>query len=520
MKTKILLAFVALVIPFLSFAQAGTLDNSFGGDGKVTTVFGAFGSTGKAVAIQADGKIVVAGTQYNSTDHQFEIIRYNSNGKRDRSFGSQGNVTTVIGANSDANAVAIQADGKIVVAGVTYNGSFSSIAVARYNTNGILDSSFSDDGIAITSFDSVFAYGNAIAIQPNGKIVVAGYKGTLDLLKFAVVRYNINGTLDNNFGNNGKVVTGFGGRRAYIFGMALQTNGKIVVAGSVENTASQDFALARYNRNGTIDDDFGNNGKVITDFGGYDEGTAVALQSDGKILVGGTADLGFLRGFALARYRTNGTPDNGFGTNGKVTATFGDYSSEAHAIAIQANDKIVMAGNSYNGSNADFALARFKANGNPDNGFGTEGKVSTNFGGGWDFGYAVTIQQDGKIVVAGHSLRPSSIETFAVARYHANAAAINTDEIDDITSAPLKTPAINVYPNPATDFLSVTVNGNTDKSSLAIINQQGKQLYTQQLDNTKGIAQYNINVKSLPPGLYYLQLMTSAGIKSVKFIKH
>jgi len=124
-------------------------------------------------------------------------------------------------------------------------------------------------------------------------------------------------------------------------------------------------------------------------------------------------------------------------------------------------------------------------------------------------------------VVAGQSLRPSPIETFAVARYHANAAAITTDEIDDITSAPLKPPTINIYPNPATDFLSVTVNGAADKkSSLTIINQQGKQLYTQQLDNTKGIAQYNINVKSLPPGLYYLQLMTSAGIRSVKFIKH
>jgi uncharacterized delta-60 repeat protein len=250
-----------------------------------------------------------------------------------------------------------------------------------------------------------------------------GFTDAPDGGDFALARYNADGSLDTTFGTGGKVTTGFGAFSIDVaFGVALQPNGKIVVAGyTAASDVVADFAVARYNADGSLDTSFGTGGKVTTDFGGFDLAPAVALQPDGKIVVAGWTEDIFFAGadFAVARYNPDGRLDAGFGTGGKVTTSFGAFGC-ATGVALQPNGKIVVAGNTTDAvGGEDFALARYNANGGLDAGFGTGGKVTTDFGGD-DFANGVALQPDGKIVVAGATFLTTDYD-FAVARYQGDA---------------------------------------------------------------------------------------------------
>jgi uncharacterized delta-60 repeat protein len=295
--------------------------SSFGGDGKLTaclpnvnvgspTPTGTFSSTptptptptptspplvdaANAVAIQTDGKLVAAGSS-NSGDFRFKfaLARYNPDGTLDTTFGGDGKVTTRFATTSfgEAFGVAIQDDGKIVAVGSSYL-THAKFALARYNPNGTLDTSFGGDGKVTTAFaarSDAEAFG--VAIQDDGKIVAAGDSFLQDRSKFALARYNPNGTLDTTFGGDGKVTTRFATRGdAEAFGVAIQDDGKIV-AGGDSIVSHGKFALARYNLNGTLDATFDGDGKVTTAFATRSdaEASGVALQDDGKIVVGGS----------------------------------------------------------------------------------------------------------------------------------------------------------------------------------------------------------------------------------------
>ena len=227
--------------------QAGSLDTTFNTNGKVTTPIGS-GSRAHAIAIQTDGKIVVAGNAGNGTNIDFALARYNKNGSLDTTFDTDGIVTTPIGSgNNGAYAIAIQTDGKIVVAGYAGNGTpYRIFALARYKTDGSLDTTFNTNGKVITPIGSGNNGAYAIAIQTDGKIVVAGYalKGTN--FDFALARYNTDGSLDRTFDTDGKVTTPIGSDDDFAHAIAIQTDGKIVVAGDAYNDTNSDFALARY----------------------------------------------------------------------------------------------------------------------------------------------------------------------------------------------------------------------------------------------------------------------------------
>jgi uncharacterized delta-60 repeat protein/uncharacterized repeat protein (TIGR01451 family) len=396
--------------------NVGDLDPSFGTDGKVTTDF--LGDTDEChdMAIQTDGKIVLVGRSNGSGgDFDFALARYNSDGSLDTSFGSGGKVTTDFGNDEIGYAVAIQSDGKIVAVGSSWWPSSSSWALARYNSNGNLDTSFGSNGKVITDLGSGKDHATDIAIQPDGKIVVTGSREGGSVNSFyaydiALVCYNSDGSLDTSFGSSGKVIADFG-REETGSALAIQADGKIVIAGQSIAYYNHYPLLARYNSNGSLDTSFGSNGKVIDSFGGgYND---VAIQTDGKIVVvGGEAD------FILVRYNSNGSLDTSFGTDGKVTTDFGDDES-GRVIAIQTDGKIVVAGTiGYSGDNShDFALARHNSSGSLDTSFNIDGKVITDFGSWWDEAHAVAIQTDGRIVVAGKSLGTSSFYDFALARY-------------------------------------------------------------------------------------------------------
>lgn len=413
---RILTALCLLLGASASFAQTG-LDTSFGTGGMVTTFFGGDGLNGDdahSVVVQKDGKLVVGGSTTNTDDTtDFALARYNSNGTLDSTFGTDGKVKTTFGNFDYVGALALQPDGKIVAAGMTIVNFSPSFAVARYNSNGTLDSTFGTGGKLITGFGGP-AQAFAAGVQADGKIVVAGYAHLSDGWRFALVRYNSNGTLDATFGTGGKKTTAFGSPSvAQVSALAIQRDGKIVAAGLTLVNNVGNFALARYNSNGTLDTTFSTDGKTATDFGADDRAFSVALQVDGKIVAAG------MRGndFALARYNSAGTLDGTFGSGGKVITDFAGSNDIALGVAVRSDGKIVAVGRTYAFPRTAFAVARYNNNGTLDPGFGSGGKISTSFEGSiGDQAFSVAVQPDGKAVVAGSAIINLNTQ-FALARY-------------------------------------------------------------------------------------------------------
>lgn len=428
-------------------AAPGDPDLSFGTDGKVTTNIGTGFSSAKALALQADGRIVVAGSAPNNAPqmedmgHQggnnddFGIVRYNSDGTLDNTFGTDGRVTTTFGHNDIASAVAIQADGKIVAAG-SNNHVF---LLGRYSTDGTLDPTFGAGGQVITDSGFNGDKGNGVVIQPDGKIVIAGYAetGTTNIWDFFLARYNSDGSLDTTFGGDGTVRTDFNNNFDVAQSIALQPDGKIVVAGWSEPLfgsdpligANDDIALARYNPDGTLDFNFGMGGKVITDSGSDDFAFALRIQPDGKIVIAGDFYDGTDRFFSMWRYNSDGSLDTGFGTGGQILNNFSSSCGGGMSLDIQANGKIVTI--------QCQVVARYQSDGSLDNMFGTNGRVNIDFSGS-----AIALQTDGKIVVAG-----ISNDDQVVARFLGDAVLNNPPSIPEL-----------VFPRDGQTGLGTTVN--------------------------------------------------------------
>jgi uncharacterized delta-60 repeat protein len=314
-------------------------------------------------------------------------------GELDTTFGGDGKVTTSFAGGGYANAVAIQSDGKIVAAG----GTGTEFAVARYDTDGALDPTFGTDGKVTTGFTGGGS-ANAVAIQSDGKIVAAGIAGGTSSEEFAVARYDTDGALDPTFGTDGIVTTDLTPAWDEAKAVAIQDNGKIVAVGlgTPGSPWRPRFALARYGSDGTPDTSFGDGGTVLTKFGMGGVARAIVLQPDHKMVVAGTAG----GSFAVVRYEPHGSLDTSFGNQGKmVTLLPGDAPGNANAVTIQPDGRIVVAG-SYDFFR--FALARLRVNGKLDTTFGGDGFVITDVGQGseqWVSG--VVIQSNGRIVAAG-----------------------------------------------------------------------------------------------------------------------
>jgi uncharacterized delta-60 repeat protein len=405
----------------------GSLDSLFDGDGIASTDFGATNETARATVIQTDGKIVAAGYKGEGTGHDYALIRYNADGSLDASFDFDGKTITDMGFPTPAGTgdVAVQADGKILVAGYSYNGFNDDFTLVRYNVNGTRDDSFGGGSGKVVTDISGYAQGErakSLAIQADGKIVVAG-ETTLSVTgsDYALVRYNADGSRDFSFDGDGVVTTDFGSSFDFAYAVAIQPDGKIVAAGYSAVNGNNDFALVRYNANGSLDTTFDEDGKVTTSFTGSNEyAYAVTIQADGKIVAAGS-HTGSTFDFALARYNANGSLDTSFDGDGKATTDIQGSNDGAQSVAIQTDGKIVAAGGVSNGSslNFDYALVRYNADGSPDTSFDGDGKVSTNVLGN-DTAIAAAIQTDGRIVVAGYSYPGSNNNEASLARYNTN----------------------------------------------------------------------------------------------------
>lgn len=386
-----------------ALAGAGSLDPTFGGDGRVTTDFGSPEEDARALALQPDGKIVVIASSTDPEDFFITdfLLRYDSGGALDPSFDGDG---LLVLSNMRPNALAIQSDGKIVVAGTRLN----DFAVVRVNADGTSDTTFSDDGLATADFNGGQDAALALALRPNGKVIVVGSTAPdFDARDFAIARFNSDGTLDLSFSGDGLQRTSLFGFNESANAVAVQLNGKIVVAGTTDGRTldSLDFGIVRYRADGTRDPLFSQDGRVRTSFSVHDEAFDVGLQADGKILVGGSAGGPAGTNFALARYTPRGRLDATFSKNGKQQTDFSGGDDEAHGIAIQGNGRIVLAGSAApprRPDDADFGLARYRPNGNLDLSFSVDGKQRTRFGTNHqDYGFDAALQSNGRIVVVG-----------------------------------------------------------------------------------------------------------------------
>jgi uncharacterized delta-60 repeat protein len=415
----LLLAACLLAFLLIPAAQAtpGALDPSFGAGGIVTTAIGPASSIARALVLQPDGKLVVAGYIWNGSNYDFGLARYNPDGSLDTNFNGTGKVTTAIGSGNDvAAALALQPDGKLVAAGYSYNGFNYDFALARYNPDGSLDTNFHGTGKVTTAIGSGHDRATALALQPDGKLVVAGYSDDGSNSVFALARYNPDGSLDSNFNGTGTVTTAIGAGDDEAYGLVLQPDGKLVAAGSSYNGSRYEFALARYNPDGQLDTNFNGTGKLTTSIGGNDGANALALQPDGKLVAAGTSHNGSDYDFALARYNPDGSLDTTLNGSGKVTTAIGSGEDYANSLVLQPNGKLVAAGTSHNGSDNDFALVRYNPDGSLDTTLNGSGKVTTAIGSGSDFAESLVLQPDGKLVAAGYGWNGSKFE-FALVRY-------------------------------------------------------------------------------------------------------
>ena len=421
-----LLLCLALTVPLIVRAADGGLDATFGEGGRIKTDFDGNLDFARAIATQPDGKVVVAGVSQSGPGAEgFALARYNEGGSLDQSFGSGGKVITSDGGLRAALALAILADGKVLAAGGAYRNG-EDFGMARYTRDGTRDSTFGEGGIVTTNLggaETAFS----IAIQPNGKVLLAGSAtgSKRSGSSFAVVRYDPAGRIDRSFGKDGAAILEFSSDFDSAHAMALQSDGKIVLAGAASLNSNSPFALARFNGDGTLDTTFGMSGKVTTNFfGRRNRALAVTLQPDGKIAAAGWAARpeDGREILAIARYTPNGALDSTFGTAGMVTNDFAGRGGEARSIKIQPDGKIVVAGIAGFERAAkpqiDFAVVRYSRNGTPDSTFGAGGVAIADFRGVSSAAHAMTIRPNGQIVVAGSTCDDKKQCDFAIARYN------------------------------------------------------------------------------------------------------
>jgi uncharacterized delta-60 repeat protein len=419
-----------------TLTAAGTLDSSFDNDGRRVDAIGTSAEQIHSMALQADGKIVVAGRSANGTNNDFALARYNTNGTLDTAFDTDGKRTDAIGTSTDiVESMALQVDGKIVVAGYSSNGSNHDFALTRYNADGSLDTTFDSDGKRTDTIGAGADVITSVVLQANGKIVAAGYSSNGANNDFALVRYNADGSLDTTFDADGKRTDTIGAGNDVVNSIALQADGKIVAAGYSSNGSNNDFALVRYNTDGSLDTTFDADGKRTDTIGaGTDVITSMVVQADGKIVAAGYNYNDTDNDFSLARYNTDGSLDTTFNDTGRRIDTVGAGNDQINSIVLQADGRIVVAGHSYNGTDNDFALARYNTNGSLDTTYDSDGRLTLSLGTGADVAYSVAIQSDGAIVAAGESSGD-----FAVVRIVGGGSIANTGIPDVVATenAPL-----------------------------------------------------------------------------------
>ena len=457
---------IALLIPAVAqlTAQPGMLDPSFSGDGKQTTDVGlATFDEAYALAIQADGAIIVAGTSGYSGTQDFAAVRYLGDGTPDPAFGSGGKALVSVEPGDDiARAMAVQADGRIVLGGYSYTGLGIGFAMVRLNADGTADASFGTGGIVttVTPGDATLQ-ARSLAIQPDNRILLAGGGA----FGFAIMRYTTNGDPDSTFGGDGLVTVDFSDGSDQATAMALLPDDRILVVGYAAGLVEDSIAMARLMPDGSLDPGFGAGGKQRVAYPTLPSiGLGTDLLPDGRFVVCGYANSSSI----IGRFNANGTSDTSFNLFGWRLLSFaGTVGSKLYGVHVQADDRIALGGIGY-GATPNFLVVNLNYDGSFDTGFGTGGYTLTDFNALIDDGFALAAQTDGRLVLAGRTDGGVNDLDFAIARYMPDLTVAVGGSVGSARS-------LEVFPVPLGSHVTVSYTlPAADRIGMQLIDPQGR----------------------------------------------
>ncbi|MBK7382164.1 MAG: T9SS type A sorting domain-containing protein [Flavobacteriales bacterium] len=501
-----------------SAQQSGELDLTFSGDGIATIHFPPAGSDlGVCIAVQPDGRIVVGGSTQQQTGVggiAMALVRLMPDGSLDNSFGTGGRVTTTLGSGSTIDdkilGIAVQADGKIIAVGQTFvNGGGYQAAILRYNSNGTLDNTFSGDGIRVddigTGSDDGFF---DVAVQSNGSIAVVGTALNTVGYDAVVARYLTDGVPDNSFSGDGFEILDIGGVENRASGLALQVDGRMVISGEAGDTfGNSEFMLVRFTSGGALDATFGTGGVVVSALTtNADWAYDVAVQADGKIIASGiVATAAFLGDVGIARYNSDGSLDNSFSGDGWTNVVNGAYSI-ARSVVVLPDGRI--AGGGIAGD--ALGVVMLLPNGSPDTNFSGDGMVDSQQGNS-TYGNAVAIQPDGKLLLVGSSNFGATLDDIVVLRYHTG-LVIGVNELSMALGEPL------VFPNPIGSSADLTYTLQADERiTVTLFDMEGRVVQVFADGIVQGAGEHRMKLdlsKDIAPGNYRIRIAATSGVSS------
>jgi uncharacterized delta-60 repeat protein len=515
---KIIITALLAIVTLATGAQPGAPDLSFNGSGFAVNSLEKSWSYAMTTSVSPDGKIISAGVQRDTTLNPSKltlmVIRYNPDGSVDQSFGVGG----MVGSDYyfEANASCFLEDGKILIAGTSRFGSAGNfrITLCRLNSDGSFDNGFGQGGVVQDTLSGQeTAFASAVNVFPDGRILIAGGGyigyGTPDQKPYYILAmHHADGTMDTTFGNAGVIMTEIpNATGVYILGMAIQSDGKILLGNTVKKSGKYCLAMVRYHPDGTLDPGFGTNG-MATDSAGVKTGCyKLAIQPDGKILVPAWVnpdDLSHPR-YSLFRYNSDGTRDSSFGDNGLIMEEGGS----SYNIVLQPDGKILTCGNLMNDSTIKHAVVkRYLSSGEPDFSFGTNGIADLNIEPPSGL-LGLALCPDGKIAAAGYcneavSPSPTWRNTLTL---RLNSFAVGISE-----SGPGQ--IVRISPNPFVDFITVETPG-LNGSIIEVHSIQGQMIELLKMEGEKG----TFNLGHLPAGSYLLKTITGGNRQSVPMIK-
>jgi len=523
MKKRKHLQFVIFISLFLmaniSFTQNGILDVNFGTNGIVKTDINNLFDAFSAVTVQNDGKIIVIGhTSTASTANKESIIvRYNADGSLDTSFGTNGIIIAAFSTAFDSlNAVEIQDDGKIIVAGI--NG--IDFVVARYTTDGVLDTTFGTNGVVFTNYRELAGVtsddrARCIAIQKDGKILVGGRAILFGTYYYAIVRYNADGTIDTSFGDNGRIIDHAHGGYKQINDLIVTSEGKIYAVGEMavsQNSSYNSQCIARFNSDGSLDLDFAINGRRFFDLNSNSGFEAMQQQPDGKFVIVGNLGVRV----TVVRVSENAVLDDSFSDNGRDDPPLGTSSNFGKSISVLSDGRILVSSSINSTSNGNSSsVVVYLPNGELDSTFADNGISNYAIGDGYQGGGFSAVQPDGKILVGG-DFNDSTTNTTDLYLYRLTSAVLSTDPFE------MNNHEVTLSPNPVSDSLNLKMNLKTDNVvNIDLYDITGKKLTTL-LENkliTAGDHTINFDVSHLKTKLALVVLKIGDYTKTIKLVK-
>jgi uncharacterized delta-60 repeat protein len=493
---RALFGFIVCLFSVAAIAQDPNPDATFDLDGYRATPRDCTDYTsGTAVCVQSDGKILVAGMSAPQSSIA-RVVRYHTDGATDFSFGINGvaeiDLSGATGGTCEVHDMKLQSDGKIVIAGQgRVPGPNAAIAVARFDSTGLPDVTFDNDGLVlangITGCDD---RAQALAIQANGKLITVGYVFDGNNCQLHVHRFNSDGSDDATLDGDGKILLNSATYNTFGRGVAIQPDGKIVVVGDRTYT-SRDAAVWRFTASGAPDGNFDNDGVAYYNFGGTEELSAVAVQADGKLVFGGFH--AYFVNFLVMRVHPSGMLDSSFSNDGYISIDFAGQDDFLEELSIQPDDKILCVGYGTNGS---AQMARLYTNGDYDPNFDFDGKYSSGFEGYANF-HGHTFQQDGKLLVCG-TTNNSPVNYLLVARYKIDY------EVGIHESAQSE---FSVSPNPFTTSFIIRHGSSVNDAVLNLYNATGTLVRSEIVRGPSAV----IDRGDLTAGMYIAELLEENG---------